>query len=170
MPSNSSSSRSLKDQSARAEMLSSKRNLEKNQRRSRTGKGRGMPKKGGAGGKGTWGKPGTEMDPYDDSSFDKNDPNFDSEDEDKDVKVVGYDVLLTADEAKPIIQNIVKEYFDHADTDDVADSALELNISGQLFYLFAKEAIYLGFDTKSDSTLELVSVLISDLYGYSVLL
>ena len=50
--------RSLHDQNARAELLTSKRNLEKNQRKSRTGEGRGMPKKGGAGGKDTWGKPG----------------------------------------------------------------------------------------------------------------
>eukprot|EP01135_Chromosphaera_perkinsii_P004131 Nk52_evm38s270 gene=Nk52_evmTU38s270 len=34
---------------------------------------RGLPKKGGAGGKGTWGKEGEE---YDDSVLDENDPNY----------------------------------------------------------------------------------------------
>ena len=49
----------------------------------------------------------------------------------------GYNVLLTAEEAKPVIANIVKEYFDHADTDDVADSALELNISNLFTEIFS---------------------------------
>ena len=163
-------SRSIHDQNVRAELLSSKRDLEKNQRRSRTGKGRGMPKKGGAGGKGTWGKPGGAMDLCEESSVDKNDPNYDSENEGKDVKIVGIEVMLSAEEAKPLIKDIIVEYFEHGDTDDVADSASEMNIVGTMYYLFAKEALYLAFDTTSNSKLEAVSVLISDLYGYHVLL
>jgi programmed cell death protein 4 len=48
----------------------------KNSRRSRNGYGRGLPKKGGAGGKGVWGLPGSELlETYEDV----NDPNFDNE-------------------------------------------------------------------------------------------
>ena len=48
----------------------------KNSRRSRNGYGRGLPKKGGAGGKGVWGAPGSELlETYEDI----NDPNFDNE-------------------------------------------------------------------------------------------
>lgn len=38
--------------------------LTKNSRKSRNGTGRGMPKKGGGGGKGVWGKPGVEVIDY----------------------------------------------------------------------------------------------------------
>merc|ERR1711936_938170 len=48
----------------------------KNLRRPRNSLGRGLPKKGGAGGKGTWGKLGDEMElPW----VDPNDPNYDSD-------------------------------------------------------------------------------------------
>lgn len=48
----------------------------KNSRRSRNGYGRGLPKKGGAGGKGVWGLPGSELlETYEDEK----DPNYDCE-------------------------------------------------------------------------------------------
>lgn len=48
----------------------------KNSRRSRNGYGRGLPKKGGAGGKGVWGLPGSELlETYED----ERDPNYDCE-------------------------------------------------------------------------------------------
>ncbi len=48
----------------------------KNSRKSRSGLGRGLPKKGGAGGKGTWGKLGCELElPW----VDPNDPNYESD-------------------------------------------------------------------------------------------
>ncbi|XP_023341298.1 programmed cell death protein 4, partial [Eurytemora carolleeae] len=61
----------------------------KNLRRSR--QGRGLPKKGGAGGKGTWGKLGDEIDlPW----VDPNDPNYDSDTvEGKDKKLVKLNTL-----------------------------------------------------------------------------
>uniref|UniRef100_A0A5F9CHK6 Programmed cell death protein 4 n=1 Tax=Oryctolagus cuniculus TaxID=9986 RepID=A0A5F9CHK6_RABIT len=45
-------------------------------RRSRSGKGRGLPKKGGAGGKGVWGTPGQV---YDVEEVDVKDPNYDDD-------------------------------------------------------------------------------------------
>ncbi|KAM6347202.1 programmed cell death protein 4 isoform 2-T5 [Alca torda] len=47
-------------------------------RRSRSGKGRGLPKKGGAGGKGVWGTPGQV---YDVEEVDIKDPNYDDDQE-----------------------------------------------------------------------------------------
>ncbi|XP_053472716.1 programmed cell death protein 4b isoform X3 [Ictalurus furcatus] len=47
-------------------------------RRSRLGKGRGLPKKGGAGGKGVWGTPGEV---YDVEEVDVRDPNYDEDQE-----------------------------------------------------------------------------------------
>ncbi|XP_070802580.1 programmed cell death protein 4 isoform X2 [Pituophis catenifer annectens] len=47
-------------------------------RRSRSGKGRGLPKKGGAGGKGVWGTPGQV---YDLEEVDIKDPNYDDDQE-----------------------------------------------------------------------------------------
>ncbi|XP_040480248.1 programmed cell death protein 4 isoform X2 [Ursus maritimus] len=47
-------------------------------RRSRSGKGRGLPKKGGAGGKGVWGTPGQV---YDVEEVDVKDPNYDDDQE-----------------------------------------------------------------------------------------
>ncbi|MEQ2167424.1 Programmed cell death protein 4, partial [Goodea atripinnis] len=45
-------------------------------RKSRMGKGRGLPKKGGAGGKGVWGRSGEVYEPVE---VDKKDPNFDED-------------------------------------------------------------------------------------------
>ena len=160
--------RSTHDQKMRAELLT-KRRQDKNDRKSRSGKGRGLPKKGGAGGKGTWGKPGTMDDFGGPSSFDEKDPNYDSETEDKNIKMFGVDVYLTQEEAEEAIKKLVYDFFNHADTDDVADSACDLKITGDLFYLFAKVGVMAGVDTSDDSNRELVSVLLSDLYGYSVL-
>ncbi|XP_062959604.1 programmed cell death protein 4 isoform X3 [Cynocephalus volans] len=47
-------------------------------RRSRSGKGRGLPKKGGAGGKGVWGTPGQV---YEVEEVDVKDPNYDDDQE-----------------------------------------------------------------------------------------
>ncbi|MGH0129272.1 UNVERIFIED_CONTAM: hypothetical protein FKN15_051375 [Acipenser sinensis] len=47
-------------------------------RKSRSGKGRGLPKKGGAGGKGVWGTPGEV---YDLEEIDVKDPNYDEDQE-----------------------------------------------------------------------------------------
>jgi len=59
--------------------------INKNSRKSRNGIGRGLPKKGGAGGKGTWGKLGCELElPW----VDPNDPNYESDGDDNIVNDV----------------------------------------------------------------------------------
>lgn len=62
-------------------------------RRSRSGKGRGLPKKGGAGGKGVWGTPGQV---YDVEEVDIKDPNYDDDQVGKQTSLLGacFDFIL----------------------------------------------------------------------------
>ncbi|KAG8545600.1 hypothetical protein GDO81_020623, partial [Engystomops pustulosus] len=84
-------------------------------RKSRTGKGRGLPKKGGAGGKGVWGTPGQI---YDEEEVDIKDPNYD---EDQENCVYETTVLPLDEEAfEKSVTPIVQEYFQHGDTNEVA--------------------------------------------------
>ncbi|MGH0129067.1 UNVERIFIED_CONTAM: hypothetical protein FKN15_015666, partial [Acipenser sinensis] len=84
-------------------------------RRSRSGKGRGLPKKGGAGGKGVWGSPGEV---YDLEEIDVKDPNYDEDQE----NCVYETVVLPLDEGvfEKTVTPIVQEYFEHGDTNEVA--------------------------------------------------
>uniref|UniRef100_A0A8D1D1N0 Programmed cell death protein 4 n=1 Tax=Sus scrofa TaxID=9823 RepID=A0A8D1D1N0_PIG len=83
-------------------------------RRSRSGKGRGLPKKGGAGGKGVWGTPGQV---YDVEEVDVKDPNYDD-----DQNCVYETVVLPLDEMafEKTLTPIIQEYFEHGDTNEVA--------------------------------------------------
>ncbi|KAF0303825.1 Programmed cell death protein 4 [Amphibalanus amphitrite] len=136
----------------------------KNSRKSRSGFGRGLPKKGGAGGKGVWGKPGSELDGVA-TAVDSHDPNYDSEAMDDDVELEPVAVQLTADEVKRLAETLVLEYFDHGDTSEV-DRALTESwdvISIKLRYLVVVAMVELAMDHKA-SHREMTSVLISDLY------
>ncbi|XP_036754320.1 programmed cell death protein 4 isoform X2 [Manis pentadactyla] len=84
-------------------------------RRSRSGKGRGLPKKGGAGGKGVWGTPGQV---YDLEEVDVKDPNYDDDQE----NCVYETVVLPLDETafEKTLTPIIQEYFEHGDTNEVA--------------------------------------------------
>ncbi|XP_068817461.1 programmed cell death protein 4 isoform X4 [Capricornis sumatraensis] len=84
-------------------------------RRSRSGKGRGLPKKGGAGGKGVWGTPGQV---YDVEEVDVRDPNYDDDQE----NCVYETVVLPLDEMafEKTLTPIIQEYFEHGDTNEVA--------------------------------------------------
>uniref|UniRef100_A0A8C5YS08 Programmed cell death protein 4 n=1 Tax=Marmota marmota marmota TaxID=9994 RepID=A0A8C5YS08_MARMA len=84
-------------------------------RRSRSGKGRGLPKKGGAGGKGVWGTPGQV---YDVEEVDVKDPNYDDDQE----NCVYETVVLPLDERafEKTLTPIIQEYFEHGDTNEVA--------------------------------------------------
>lgn len=100
----------------------------KNSRRSRNGYGRGLPKKGGAGGKGVWGVPGSELlEAYED----ERDPNYDSENlsnGDIELKAVVPDISL--EDLKKKVEPIVLEYFENGDTHEAAlaiEDAIPLN-------------------------------------------
>lgn len=100
---------------------------EKDRHVSRTGKGRGKPKKGGAGGKGTWGKL-TEVVDDDGHTHDTRDPNYDSEDE-EDTYVVSPSIpQMNTDDFQQQAETMFKEYFDNDDKEEIATVLGTLNI------------------------------------------
>uniref|UniRef100_A0A1L8DLU4 Programmed cell death protein 4 n=1 Tax=Nyssomyia neivai TaxID=330878 RepID=A0A1L8DLU4_9DIPT len=130
----------------------------KNSRRSRNGYGRGLPKKGGAGGKGVWGLPGSEI--IEEDFEDQNDPNYDSDDKNIELKEVIPEV--TPEEYYKRVEPIFLEYYEHGDTLDVAQSLYE-ETTDPLRPLITSIAIEIAMDHKP-SHREMTSVLISDLY------
>lgn len=141
----------------------SPRDKEKNQRKSRAGRGRGLPKKGGAGGKGTWGKQGEIYEENDVDCKDAGDPNYDS-DAQADIALKAITPQLKGEELQKVVEPIVKEYFEHGDTDEVVACLSELNISGCSRHEVPALAVTLSMEKKAQHK-ELASVLLSDLYG-----
>ncbi|XP_078587275.1 programmed cell death protein 4-like isoform X2 [Branchiostoma floridae x Branchiostoma japonicum] len=129
-------------------------------RKSRTSYGRGLPKKGGAGGKGVWGKPGCELDI--DGVIDEKDPNYDS-DAQGNYELETIAPELTPEEVEKTIKPVIQEYFEHGDTNEVAVTLGELNL-GHKKHEIATHAVSMALD-KHDSHREMTSRLISDLYG-----
>ncbi|XP_061397987.1 programmed cell death protein 4 [Musca vetustissima] len=133
----------------------------KNSRRSRSGYGRGLPKKGGAGGKGVWGLPGSEA--LEELYEDENDPNYDSESNDQNVVLTEVIPELTPEEFFKLAEPIVLEYYEHGDTHEVAVNFDEI-LTGNLRPYVTSVIVEIALDHK-DSQREMTSVLISDLYG-----
>ncbi|KAH8292871.1 hypothetical protein KR044_002183 [Drosophila immigrans] len=134
----------------------------KNSRRSRNlQRGRGLPKKGGAGGKGVWGLPGSEAlaEVYED----ENDPNYDSECNDRNVELREVITEITPEEFFKLAEPIVLEYYEHGDTHEVAVSFDEI-LQSPLREHITSILVEIAMDHK-DSQREMTSVLISDLYG-----
>ncbi|XP_061778759.2 programmed cell death protein 4b [Nerophis lumbriciformis] len=131
-------------------------------RKSRLGKGRGLPKKGGAGGKGVWGRSGEVYGPQ---QVDEKDPNYDEAQE----NCVYETVVPPLDERdfEKTVTPIVQEYFEHGDTNEVAELLSELNL-GPMRSEVPSLAVSLALEAKS-SHRELTSRLLADLCG-SVLL
>ncbi|XP_044045057.1 programmed cell death protein 4a isoform X2 [Siniperca chuatsi] len=130
-----------------------------NDRKSRTGKGRGLPKKGGAGGKGVWGAAGMV---YEDEEPDVRDPNYD---ESAQGDTVYATVVPEVDEKEleKMVNPIVQEYFEHGDTKEVQMLLKGLNL-GAHKYEFSSLAVSLSLEGKA-SHRELTSRLLSDLSG-----
>jgi len=138
---------------------------EKNDRKPKNLKGNGNPKKGGAGGKGTWGKPGQLYDS--EESDDPDDPNYDPESVQNAVVLHEIPSDLTSAEFDKLATPIFLEYYNHVMTSEVAASLSELNIihlKHRVVYL----AISLAMEKKGAQR-ELTSVLLSSLYGEKVL-
>uniref|UniRef100_A0A8C6L3H4 Programmed cell death 4a n=1 Tax=Nothobranchius furzeri TaxID=105023 RepID=A0A8C6L3H4_NOTFU len=130
-----------------------------NDRKSRTGKGRGLPKKGGAGGKGVWGAAGMV---YEVEEPDMQDPNYDESAQGDTV----YETVVPEVEEKELekmVNPIVQEYFEHGDTKEVEMLLKELNL-GQHKYEVTSLAVSLSLEGKA-SHRELTSRLLSDLSG-----
>ncbi|KAG0432980.1 hypothetical protein HPB47_020344 [Ixodes persulcatus] len=136
----------------------------KNSRRPRNGHGRGQPKKGGAGGKGTWGKPGSELSLEDDdiSAADARDPNYDSDNQEN-CEFESIVPELTEDEFEKTVYPLLLEYFEHGDTNEVVLSLEEHNLSQIRPHLVCL-AVSLAMERKP-SHREMTSVLLSDMYG-----
>ena len=117
---------------------------------------------GGAGGKGTWGAPGSEMLCYDETPDDPHDPNYDSDSQDN-CKFEAITPPLNDDEIEKFVSPIIAEYFEHGDTEEVLYSLEELNIDDNEYKVLVI-AVTLAMDKKS-SHREMTSVLISDFYG-----
>ncbi|KAL1023516.1 hypothetical protein UPYG_G00041830 [Umbra pygmaea] len=130
-----------------------------NDRKSRTGKGRGLPKKGGAGGKGVWGAAGMV---YEDEELDVKDPNYDAI-EQGDTVYATVVPELDEKELEKAVNPIVQEYFEHGDTKEVQMLLKDLNL-GHHKYEFSSLAVSLSLEGKA-SHRELTSRLLSDLVG-----
>ena len=74
--------------------------------------------KGGAGGKGVWGKPGSELDAPE--VMDEKDPNYDSDSLDNgDVTIETIVPQLSHAEINKHLEPIILEYYSHGDTKEV---------------------------------------------------
>ncbi|MEW5305770.1 MAG: hypothetical protein WDW36_008288 [Sanguina aurantia] len=123
----------------------------------------GATKKGGGGGKFTWGSLLTNgSDPQ--GRCDKRDPNYDSDEE---AHVALHDqhsqLKLHVTAYKRAVQAIVEEFFDSADIADVASSLEDLGVV-ELEHYFVKRLITASLD-RNDREREMASVLLSSLYA-----
>lgn len=137
----------------------------KNSRRSRNGTGSRLTKKAG-GGRGNWGKVGSEL-LEEFEMLDHNDPNFNDDEDFENVEfkeIVCADKMNNEEEFLKIFEQSMLEYFEHGDTHEVAKDIDDHIRSGTLRPLVIRKAIEMAFEHKN-SHREMTSVLISDLYG-----
>jgi len=127
----------------------------KKDRRSNSGVS-GSPKKGGAGGKGTWGVGGLD-DLKISNSRDKHDPNYNS-DEDEEV------VLAQTEVISPV-EAILKEYFSSGDIDEAAKTLKDLNMPD--IHQFVKKSLAKGLEKQAYER-ELISKLLCSLYNNTI--
>lgn len=136
----------------------------KNSRRPRNGQGRGVTKKAG-GGRGNWGKVGSEL--LEEYELDQNDPNYN---EDEDVANIKFEEIVYSgkmNNEEEFLKNFemaMLEYFEHGDTHEVASEIDEHMKSGALRPLVVRKAVEMALEHKN-SHREMTSVLLSDLYG-----
>ncbi|KAL2503755.1 MA3 domain-containing protein [Abeliophyllum distichum] len=129
----------------------------KNQRHSNS-KRDGRPKKDGCGGKGTW---GGLLDTDDDCFLDLNDPNYSSNEEDKNSIAKKRNSSFEEYKKKAII--IVEEYFANDDAISTANELIELEMPCYNYY-FVKKLVSIAMD-RHDKEKEMAAVLLSSLYG-----
>lgn len=97
----------------------------------------GGPKKGGAGGKTVWGKGG--IDDLKEVTEDPNDPNYVSDEDDKQV------VIETVDVVSPVVA-VLREYFSSGEIEEALKSTKELQISPAEF---VKKAVTLAMEKQA---------------------
>eukprot|EP00271_Cylindrocystis_brebissonii_P021137 TRINITY_DN7402_c0_g1_i1.p1 TRINITY_DN7402_c0_g1~~TRINITY_DN7402_c0_g1_i1.p1 ORF type:complete len:735 (-),score=154.20 TRINITY_DN7402_c0_g1_i1:1631-3835(-) len=120
----------------------------------------GRPKKGGAGGKGTWGNPLLPYTDYDNS--DPRDPNYD-DGPDAYNWVPATPVGESLDDYRQKVVAIIAEYFTSGDLATVAADLAELGAPGYHHY-FVKKLISMSLD-HHDREKEMAASLLSALFG-----
>jgi hypothetical protein len=158
----------LSGKSAYVERPKTRREQEHDAHLSRRGRGLGRTKKGGAGGKYTWGT----LDPYAaDGSLDaatqpldKGDPNYDS-DLDESIALVEEASASLADYKRSTIE-LLEEYYNSGDASEASLTLKELD-RPQLSHWFVKKALTLALD-RHDREREATSVLLSNLYSTTI--
>jgi len=119
----------------------------------------GSPKKGGGGGKGTWGVGGLD-DLKGISISGPRDPNYDSEDEGDQEVVISKTELVSTNEV------LVKDFLSSGDFDETIKSLKELNI-GTTQDQFVKKSLLLAMEKQAYER-ELVSKLLLSIYNVAV--
>jgi len=133
----------------------------KNSRKSRNGlHGRGFPKKGGAGGKHTWGVPGSEID-ANNEQIKFRDPNYDSG-SDEQIEFAEVAPEISLEEIEKSVGDLVKEYIDNGDIDEVVDVLVEMKLHPKHRHLITVIAVSIGME-RHEPQREMISCLISDL-------
>jgi programmed cell death protein 4 len=162
----------------------------KNSRKSRNGLGRGLPKKGGGGGKGTWGKLGCELElPW----VDPKDPNYESDGDENivndapahvptknggqphgqngNIKSHAHGTTLktmvpemSEEDVNRAVEPLILEYFENNDASEVLYTLQEMLMNlGPRRWMVVSILVELAMDHKP-SHREMASVLISELY------
>jgi len=126
-------------------------------RHSRTGIS-GLPKKGGAGGKGTWGVGGKDDLKLAPKAVDKNDPNYCSDDDDE--------IVMEKVEEQNPVEAVLKEYFSSGDVDELSTALQSLKISNNM-EAFVKKSIAIALEKQAYER-ELVSQMLFALYGNTI--
>ncbi|GBP58239.1 hypothetical protein EVAR_40744_1 [Eumeta japonica] len=117
---------------------------------------------GGAGGKGVWGAPGSEL--LEEYVEDANDPNYDSEAlTNGDIEFKQVIVEADPEDIMRKSEPVILEYFEHGDTNEAAENFLEF-VTANRSHLVCEAIVEIALDHKP-SHCEMASVLISDLYG-----
>jgi len=120
------------------------------------------PKKGG-GGRGAWGKEGEGSELYKSTGSDKNDPNYDSGDE----QDSGFPpAIRPLDSYKQSVSAILKEYFIAGDANEVVSALKELD-HPKFSHEVVKAAVSKALDLH-DRERELASDLLSRLYPHAI--
>ncbi|KAL6218258.1 hypothetical protein ACLB2K_011473 [Fragaria x ananassa] len=119
---------------------------------------RGRPKKGGSGGKGTW---GGLLDTENTCTVDPSDPNFDSSEECEQSNAKTERVDFEEYKKKATI--IVEEFFATDDITSTANELRELDMPSYSFY-FVKKLVSKAMD-RHDKEKEMAAVLLSALYA-----
>lgn len=127
---------------------------------------RGNAKKDGAGGKHTWGAPGSELIS---SELEDRDPNYDPENDD--VKLVVLYPDLSKEELDKAVLDVIKEYLECGDVDEVITSLNEMglhpndiNLHPRLKHTLVEMAVTVGMERHAPQR-EMISCLVSDATG-----